>query len=77
MKNTSLDQWFTGPSSLAVLIVGYGVSDADNNLQAADGENLGISSCFLGSVGLNFKAMSSPVCSNLSCEFFFRTLLVG
>lgn len=50
---------FTGISSLTVLIVGPGVSSAESNLQAADGENLGISGCFLGSVGRNFKAMSS------------------
>lgn len=49
----------TGISSLAVLGVGPDVSKADNNLQAADGENLGISNCFFGNVGRNFNAMSS------------------
>lgn len=49
----------TGISSLAVLIVGPGASNADNNLHAAEGENLGISNCFFGSVGRSFKAISS------------------
>jgi len=49
----------TGTSSLAVLMVGPGASSADNNLHAADGENRGISSCFLGNVGRNFNEMSS------------------
>lgn len=50
---------FTGTSSLAVLMVGPGASNADSNLHAADGENRGISSCFLGNVGRNFNEMSS------------------
>lgn len=49
----------TGISSLAVLIVGPGASNADNNLHAAEGENLGISNCFFGSVGRSFNEISS------------------
>jgi len=38
---------------------GPGASKADNSLHAADGENRGISNCFLGNVGRNFKEISS------------------
>ena len=43
---------------------GWWASNADSRRHAAVGENRGISSCFLGSVGLSCSAMLPPVSSS-------------
>lgn len=40
-------------------MLGPGVSNVESNLQAADGENRGISNCFFGKVGRNFNEIFS------------------